>query len=437
VVVDGASEPIAKARITAINLNGVVLPGVETESQTDGSFRIAGLPAGSYTLWARAEGFQDRRVQLALALNDVADVTLSLARAAVLHARVSTAGRPCAGASVLLDGPIAASGVADSDGKLSLANLAIGRYRANVKCQNALPHDEELELGAQTPLERDFELDSGLTLRGTVERANGQPFANASVLAMPVSVDSGSAAPGAVGEAASSDGCVADATGAFACGGLRADVYDVGIEGHGQERGQKVRVALRPGAEPRIVLRAYESGTIRVSLAGAVGAEAVVLAAPEGVEPGTSLLRAQPRAGRFVFDDVKLGTYRVYLGSATNSSARAALERDAQVLDVELDAPKRCSISGSVVDDSGLPVPDAWVRASSDDDFTHAREASGAPVLSNTAGVFTIAGLFDGEYRLNASSGHSETALAGVRCGASPGAGVRLVLGSAASLAEP
>jgi hypothetical protein len=434
IVADGTGAAIAAARIAAINLNGVLLPGVESESRADGSFRIAGLPAGGYTLWARAEGWQDRRAQVVLALDDAAEVTMSLGRAAVLHARVSVAGRPCDGASVLLDGQSAVSGVAASDGKLSITNAAPGRYRASVKCANALPHEEELELTGQTPVERHFELESGLTLRGTVERANGQPFPGAPVLAVPVPADSDSAVND---QAASSNGCAADATGAFACRGLRADVYDVTIDGHGRERGPKVRVALRPGVEPMVVLRAHASGTIRVSLVGSVGAEAIVLAAPAAAEPGTGLLRGSAQEGRFVFDDVKLGSYRVYLGSAANSTTEARLEHDAQVLEVELGVPKPCSISGSVVDEAGVPVPDAWVRASSDDDFTHARAGSGSPALSDTAGAFTISGLFEGDYRLNVSSGYSETSLGGVRCIAGHAAGARLVLSSRPALAEP
>jgi hypothetical protein len=122
-------------------------------------------------------------------------------------------------------------------------------------------------------------------------------------------------------------------------------------------------------------------------------------------------LRAAPRAGRFVFEDVRLGRYRVALASSATAGVDVALERDAQVLDVELSVPPLRSISGNVVDERGVPVPDAWVRATSEDDFTHSREASAAPVLSDSGGAFSISGLFDGKYTLSVSSALGEATL--------------------------
>jgi hypothetical protein len=415
ITAEGTGAPIASARIAAINLSGALLPGVETQSEADGSYRITQLPAGEYTLWARAEGFQDRRSHVALALNDAAESSLTLTRAATLQASVSVAGRPCAGASLLLDGPSAASGVAGPDGTLRIANAAPGRYRAEVRCANALPYVGEVELG-QAPVTRHFELDAGLTLRGLVLRANGQPFPGAPVLAMPVSA-AAEPSTGAVDEAASSNECVADANGAFACGGLHAGVYDVSIEGPEQERCPAVRVALRAGAAANVVLRAHESGTIRVSVLGAAGAAPIVLAVAEGGDRESAVLRAAPREGRFVFENVRLGRYRVELGSSASASSRVALEHDTQVLDVDLRAPELCSIAGSVVDEAGVSVPDAWVRAVSDDDFTHAREAGSDPTLTDADGNFTLSGLFEGKYRLSVSSAQGEATLADVRGG--------------------
>jgi hypothetical protein len=409
VVVEGTGAPIASARVTAINLDGVQLPGAETESGADGTYRISGLPAGDYALSARAEGWQELRARVALALGEAATGTLRLSRAAVLRASVSVAGRPCAGASVLLDGPSAASGVTAADGTLSIATLRPGGYRAEVRCANALVQHEQLLLG-EAPTTRHFELDAGLTLRGSVERANGQPFPHAPVLAMPVPGDPAPAAASGQ-EAASSSGCAADATGAFACAGLQPGTYDVRIEGQGQEQSPAVRVALRAGSEPRVVLRAHGSGTIRVSLPDAPDGTTVVLAVPKTKEQGNAVLRAAPRAGRFVFEDVRLGRYRVALASSATAGVDVALERDAQVLDVELSVPPLRSISGNVVDERGVPVPDAWVRATSEDDFTHSREASAAPVLSDSGGAFSISGLFDGKYTLSVSSALGEATL--------------------------
>jgi hypothetical protein len=439
----GADEPIAAARVSAVSLGGISIRALETRTAEDGSFELSGLAADRYVISASAEGWQETRTWVVLGLSESADLRLNLEPAGKLDANVSVGGEPCAGASLLLDGALSVSALAAADGALRLSNVQPGHYTARVSCPQALPLTEELDIALGEPLLRHWELDAGLSVRGLVQRANGQPLARASILVMPTDeateetedgtgeidkkdgtgetearqrTDAPKAVLAQAGGDRSSRECTADDSGAFECAGLAAGAYEVGLLQQEQARSPKVRVSLSPAVETSVVLRAYGSGTIRVRVAGveSSGAAFSVLARKEGEH---TELQARPSAEQFVFPDIALGRYRVSLGSLESNGVTAALDRDGQVLNVELPAPSPRRIAGRVVDERGVPLPDAWVRASSETDFMMLQDSVGEPALTDEAGAFVLSGLVDGAYRLNATSPRGEATLPNVAAG--------------------
>ncbi len=410
----GSEEPIAGAQITAVNTNGAHLPVVAATSGPDGSFELRGLGVGAYSISAQAEGWQQQQASLSLGSSEAAEVSLALVPAGALHAKVSLDGSPCSGASVRLEGSAILSERADTHGELRITTAPPGRYSARVHCADAAPYREELELKAGSVEVRSWELERGLTLRGRARRANGLPLRHAPVLALPAPQPpadrAGALARAARASAPAASHCVTDEAGAFACGGLTPGQYELRIADEDQPRSSPVRVSLQHGAEPEVELLAYASGSIRVTFAdpAAPRGSLIVLAKPSG---GGSELQAVARGEVFVIEDVQLDRYLVHLGSSSMEGQEAHVERDGQVVQIVLPVPETCSVSGRVVDEQEMPVPDAWVRASSRDDFRGLQSRVGGTVLTDLDGSFVLSGLLDGRYELSATSQRGEAEL--------------------------
>jgi hypothetical protein len=91
------------------------------------------------------------------------------------------------------------------------------------------------------------------------------------------------------------------------------------------------------------------------------------------------------------------------------------LSRDGEVLEVVLTLPEATTISGSVIDEQGSPVPDAWVRATmSGSEFGF---SIGIPVLTDAEGRFTIEGLLERKYDLRATGDGTRGELKAVAAG--------------------
>jgi hypothetical protein len=397
-----SGEPIAGARVTASNVNGAFAPETHSESDQEGRFQLAALAAGRHVLRASAPGWQDERVWTSLGVAEAAgEVELRLSRAASLRATIRVAGTPCPGASVLLQGLALFSGLADATGTLELNDLAPGEYRAEVMCNGAVSLSERLLIDVGSQSVRHWELERGRAVFGVVQRANGEPLPSARVEVVPA--ESPEHAGTATPTGGSAVTCSADEAGAFRCEGLAPGAYDVRLAHEGQARAAQ-RVHVAADADARVVIVAQAGATLRVQLTGPHAARGTRVLARHG-EDGALLVGAE-EGGAFIFPELRLGQYRVYLASAREEGALVELARDGEVLDLRLEAPARHRIGGRVVDEQGGGLPDVWVRATSPDD------PSGAPataaVLSDAQGAFTLEDLFAGEYALSATGAQGE-----------------------------
>jgi hypothetical protein len=153
--------------------------------------------------------------------------------------------------------------------------------------------------------------------------------------------------------------------------------------------------SLLPGDDPL--------GLIRVSIDadGRAANAFTILVARNGAPP----YHGRRKGNEFVFPGLMPGQYEVYLEQAPETKAQATIERDGQEVQVRLMAPSTTTISGRVLDTAGVPIPDAWVYASSSPAPFVPFTIVGRPTLTAEDGSFTIAGLFVGPYRITADSG--------------------------------
>jgi len=218
VVQDRQGAGIPGATLHAFT-RGPSLPA-EAESDEAGAFVLAGLPAGTVDVMARAPGYASARQTVAVGNENV--VFALDAGGTVVGAVVDGKGQPVSGAMVRAaaegeerDMP-AMSLASDGDGRFTLYDVRPGRYVVDARAAGYAPGNVSgvrVSSGGTTDVGT-LRLRSGGILQGTVTDAANEPIAGASVR-----VETDSFSPGRETRS--------DAAGAFQIAGLSAGRVDV------------------------------------------------------------------------------------------------------------------------------------------------------------------------------------------------------------------
>lgn len=391
----GSGAPIAELTIFAVRFDGIMPAPATARSEPGGSFRFDELTAGSYEVSAIGSSWRAEARRVEVEVGQITEpVLLDAASATLLSARVRVGHEPCGQGFVHVSGPVTASAPIGAEGTVRLEGLLPGHYRVSVGCAQALELREELDIGTEPAL-RDWQLEAGLRVSGRVETGSGEPVPGAHVLVAPV----GEPAAPTTGH------CSSDRAGEFDCAGLAPGEYECKVTDYWQAQSAPVRVTLSPSSEPDIVLRTLSAGSIRVTLRDADSVSPTSINVWARSERA-ALAPAARQGSEFVFERLKLDRYLVFVETADEGAEASAvpvtLEREGQVVSVELAVPPTHSISGHVLDERGVPVVDAWVLGSPANP-TSLLDRSG-PVLTDDRGAFTITGLLPGRYELHATS---------------------------------
>ena len=212
----GAGIPGATIRAFT---RGPSLPA-EAESDEAGAFVLAGLPAGTVDVTARAPGYASARQAVAVGTEDL--VIALDAGGTVVGAVVDGKGQPVSGAMVRaaaetreMDAPPMGL-TSDGDGRFSLYDVRPGRYVVDARAAGHPPGNVSgvrVSAGATTDVGT-LRLRSGGVLQGTVTDSTNDPISGASVR-----VETDSFGPGLQTQT--------DGAGAFQIAGLSAGRVDV------------------------------------------------------------------------------------------------------------------------------------------------------------------------------------------------------------------
>lgn len=397
-VAEDTLAPVAGVLVSAVSADGFGSEHGEARTGEDGTFRLRGSRPGRYSLGAVGDTWRSDEYTVVLGLaQDTEPLLLTLHRATELTGVVRLGGAPCTQGAVLLEGPIRGYARPGPSGKVAFAGITPGQYQLSVTCQGA-SRAESLSIGLEH-VQREWDLEAGLRVAGTVLSARGAPVAGAQVI-----VEASSPASGTY--------CMTDDRGVFSCGGLAPGDYDVRLVSNVSARADVVRVHLATGPSPPIVLQAHPEGSILVRIDS-----------PRPIDPATLSVTARGPDGRalhgetwddrVVFDPVALGGYEVFDESDPSADAvHVELTRAEEAAEIVLRKSAPDSLHGQVVDEQGQIVPDAWVEASGEHGL--ARALCTAPVLTDRDGAFAIDGLVPGRYTLRAHSGRGQGYLASV-----------------------
>lgn len=398
VVSKGDRRPVAGVTVSS-KKSEPPYSSVTAVSDAKGMFELRRLQAGTYQLEASSRGLRGEPLSVEVSAADTArGIEVEVEPSSTVDGAIVVDGAACPAGMLELIGPAELSAGADAAGRVAIQGVVPGEYELVVTCPSALPLRERLVV-THEPISRVWELDAGIVVRGSVETSTGQPLADARVSWTPRA----SAQSNDVGLEPSTGErwCSSDVHGEFVCGGLERGHYVGSLSIEDKVQGASVELDLRAaGAPPRVRLRADASATIRVRVeqrGGTYGAATAVFACNAAADAMLAV-----RVGEhFELAGLPLGTYGVHVGASEcrgAAGAKVTLERAGQIAELSLPLPRGAKVRGRLVDSAGVPVADAWVRAS-DAHPAWALLVDGAPpVLTDGEGMFVLEALLPGSY---------------------------------------
>jgi hypothetical protein len=329
-VVDQVTEkPVAGVAVSATPPSDDLDARRVAMSDSDGEFRIAGLPGGGYhELKASSADWYASAQSVLVNIGEVSElVQVRVSRATTVTVTVNGADDGCADGQVLIRGPSNAAAQPDAQGVARLEGLVRGFHRVDIRCPGSLPIVDTIQIGTE-PIAVAWTVERGLSVSGRVQTPSGEAVSDALVSVSPL---------GEIGDSLAAN-CVSTPGGEFTCSGLIPGEYECAVEDAGDPGRERQSVTLSELSVDGVLLRTRPYGVIRVSVTGrgAEGDAYHVFARGSVVGP----LEASPRGQAFVLERVPLGRYEVYVDLPTSGSlAEVKLERDGQVIELELPAP--------------------------------------------------------------------------------------------------
>lgn len=425
-VVDGATgKPVEGAHVALSGERTLLLDDSTTFTGPDGSFRVGGLAPGRYTATARTEhGYGRTEGSLLVGLGQhLGGVVVKLSPAVRVEGKLIIAAtrQPCPDGDVRLEDEArhhrlqlreTAGGIHIIDGVLP------GTYSIQAECRDFVSRDSYPPVAitdkAVTGLV--WEVDAGGTLRGKVTTRSGGPVGGARVSSRP---------PGERTVDWRTEWTEAD--GRYELRGLRPGTHRVEV--YTQQAltpaGGGFAIEIASGAVVERDLVLDDSGTIKGAVVDPDGkpvggmyiAARLASARPS---PGFSDCKSDD-AGAFACESLAPGDYRVtaqavrFAPPNPSSDARAGeavtvRANQASTVTLVVEAQSG-AIRGTVVDDHGQPVDDAFVSAARESPALGGRGSSiietraswaTRPNLTAADGTFQVPKLAAGSYTVRA-----------------------------------
>ena len=413
-VIDADEKPVGGATV-AIDTN----PPRTATSEADGSFAFDGLIGRDYKLEARAGDGYAGPAHLRLAA-DTEPVILRVGPGAsvTVEVRDGDSGNPVAGAAIELrstlswtattgdDGVAELHGVGGSGFDMALQVAARG-YAPALRRVSPDPGGNQREL---------ITLRHGASVSGRVVTADGKPIVGGRVMAVPTSEPFPLTDP-------RRDGVVTGKKGEWSVASVAPGSYRFVLSHPNYEPASTAPIVV-DGVTPRsgIEIRAAAGGEVRGTVTSAIGAP-VVAADVRVVGSGTVMWRTARQAftdadGNYVIRGLPRRRAQVVATHASGASDLVDIDlSDAARATANLTLSIDGAIDGTVVAQSGEPVPEAQVVAEPEWSGSAGERARWAVRgdqyrIADSGGTFHISGLPAGRYRVRAAApGTSEAML--------------------------
>jgi subtilase family serine protease len=353
----GTNSPIPLTSVTAVAADGSSFPAT---INTDGTYAVAGLPPGTYTVLAAASGMAQSRSGAVVIQSVDATVNFDLVPEATIRGSVQLqAGGPANGDLNV---------VAQPTGDTTPGNVFIATVEGTGFTITSLPagsYDVTVSEDGYVPA----------TLRVVV--AEGETVDNAPIMLVPAAVIHGSiqsddpATPAAFAFVSVSDGTTqvastqADSGGNFVVGSLPAGTYTLRVSEdiHGLSSHPVVTLTMgqeQDGVVIQIVPGASILGTVRDSVSGdPLPGIAVDLSMPDG----SVQVQASGQDGSYRFDNLAIGTYGIVLrGGASAAAAVTVSDEDGANYTADLQVSIAAHLGGHLLTASGAAMSKGTVQ---------------------------------------------------------------------------
>lgn len=408
-VVDASGGAVIGALVTLRGASDAVIGAASSDA--DGRFEITASMDG-VELCARAEAYS-RTCRLAADSSE--EHVLVLAPESVITGRVLTRASETAvaGASVIASNRNGLhvpprSTVSAEDGSFAISGLPAGGYALIAVAPDSRSVEQWVSVGlGETSAPVTLWAAPAVRLSAVV-LSGGEPCARGSVaLSGPVWVHQSLLPDGTV----QLDGLLPGRYDATAdCDHALSQTASLAIASEPVEHVWELEKL--PGSwEPNeaALANAPAGGTLRAVIEGELsGISGLFVESQEG-----ALRRGRRRDSVFVFEGLLAGEYRVYVNDVEQAE-RARITRDGEVVEMRLRASPPAWITGRVLSDDGVPVPDAWVSATRSDAAVAALMAA-PPTLTDQNGAFSLAGVPGALYALRVASPSGDARLERVK----------------------
>lgn len=418
---DTEGNPVAGVKVDA-NGEDFFGDGASAISGEDGRYRIDRLGPGRYKPEARtdgAEGMAKESVRLGIG-ESLDPVDIVVHPAALVRATVKVeGGGTCVEGSLLLTDSEAQtrSGGTVKDGTVEVQAVRPGHYQVDVRCDGYASAEEypALDVGEESVTDLVYEVHPGKSVRGVLVDAEGNGIGDGSVYARQ---------DGPNGMSRAQDR--PDASGRFELEGLVPGTYKVNAwaEDHPQPVEPITVVVPETGEAEELRIQLDAPGEIRGTVKDAEGnaMKGVTVAARGPLWQGASVLDD----GTFVIEGLRPGDYRVsaqgaWWGDKLRKPGASDDDVDGEpvtvvageVAEVQLVVETRKGkIEGTVVDEAGGPLADAYISVTRESDSAIVAEGRAKQqsrwgwgrdaIVSDVDGRFVADDLAEGTYTIRA-----------------------------------
>ncbi len=382
-----------RANVKVVASDGI---GNETSAVTaaDGTFSIASLEPGTYTVVAVAPGFAEgRQDNIAVSLGvATSGITLSLASSGAIQGTVTAqaGGTAVPFAIVILSDAttVVTAGQADINGNYQVSDIPPGTYTATVSANGYLSGTGQVTITAGQTQTLSFTLATAGRLHGTVLDASGHPVPDVLVTA--------------VGTSQGPAQAVSAANGSYELDNLGLDTYNVSIGADGPDPVMSQSVTLSsssPAAAVNFTLNL--AGTITGQVFGPDGTTPLGNVTVGLFQNGQELLTTDTdHAGNYTFLILQPGTYDVAAGASLLSfpvRGNVSVTGGGAPITVNFVAGQS-TFEGKLVDTTtGSPIGGATVEVVD----PHLGFSLSPPDLTTaTDGTFQVNGLAAGTYEV-------------------------------------
>lgn len=390
-VLDPSGRPVAEASVAVAGW-----PERSTVTDSAGTFVLTGLPPGTFSVQAWAEGLRgEAQVPGILGMAEtLVGVDVHASKSAFAYGTVNdSSGQACPNALVAVDGPSAAVVTADVEGRFVFPSLMTGVYRFVWSCPTGETGSKQGVIDAtDVPLE--LRTRPGVTVRGLVEAPEELDLGRSIVWAEPVTSAESMALP--MVSRVRDDG-------SFEFPALGDAPHRFSVSGPAIASGNPVQLDPNHRFPPR--LKVSRGGRIE----GRGGSGLVELV------DGFGSVRLAPidASGRFVFERVSPGPVTLMPVGMKSSTAIRVRLGEGETLEVDLESRSEFAmLEGRVTDVEGHPIADVLIQATEGRpsgqrdlpfEFRRGRLYADPPLaLTDDAGRFFLMTREDADYRITA-----------------------------------